>query len=130
MRSTKGDRIDPRDEAILREAERIVDSDAPALLAYREFILEVLRVLLVQQSVKRRIKLILTPEQTTAFEGKLYDQIAAVISKTYAEVGEVAELADDEAISLIRELLLDHDPAVIDRNRFRKVSLVKLQRKS
>ncbi len=129
MRLTKVDWIDPRDKAILQDAERIIDSDSPALLAYRELILEVFRYLLVQQQVARRVRIVLTPEQTTALEGKLYDHIAAIVSKTYAEVGEEAELADDEAIRLIRELLLDHNGAIIDRNRFRKIRRVRLRGK-
>jgi hypothetical protein len=128
MSSTKGRQIKPEDEVLLHEAERLVDSNSPALFAYRELILEVLRMLLDQQLVKKRLKIILTPTQTTAFEGKLYDHIAIVVSKTYAELGDVAELADDIAVQRIRDLLLDYDPKIIDRNRFRKIKRVNTRR--
>jgi hypothetical protein len=121
MSSIKGEKTNSTSEALLREAERIISSDSPALSAYRELILEVFRLLLDRQPVKGRIKLILTPEQTTTLEGKLYDHIAAVVSRTYAELGDVAVLADDEAVRRIRELLLEFDPKVMDRNRFRKM---------
>lgn len=124
----KGERISPKDEALIREAESILDSAAPSLVAYRELILEIIRVLLDRQPVKKRIRLVLTPEQTTLLEGKLYDQIAGVVSKTYVELGDVAEVADDIALQLIRKLLLEYDDNIIDRNRFRKINRIKLWR--
>jgi hypothetical protein len=89
-------------------------------LALRELILEVLRTLLDQCCMRQRIKLVLTLEQTTILEGKLYDHIAAIISNTYVELGDVAPLADDEALEMIRNLLLNFDSGIIDRNRFRR----------
>jgi hypothetical protein len=124
----KGEHISPKDEAILQEAESLLASESPSLSAYRELILEILRVLLDRQPVKKRIKLVLTPEQTTVLEGKLYDQIAAVVAKTYAELGDVAEVADDMALQLIRSLLLEYDRKIIDRNRFRRINWAKLRR--
>lgn len=124
----KGEEISPKDEALLGEAESILDSAAPSLAAYRELILEILRVLLDRQPVKKRIRLVFTPEQTTLLEGKLYDQIASVVAKTYAELGDVAEVADDTALQIIRNLLLEYDRKIIDRNRFRRISWKKLWR--
>lgn len=50
------------------------------------------------------------------------ERVAVIISKTYAECGDAAELADDAAIMLIRDLLLDFDEEVISRNkRIRRV---------
>lgn len=109
------------DAALLEQAEALLSADAPALGAQRELILEVLRTLLDQRQVDQRLRLYLTPEQTTLLEGKLHDQIAAVIAHTYAELGDAAPLADDEALTLIRDLLLRHDPEVINRNRFRRI---------
>lgn len=122
----KSEQISPKDEAILEEAESLLDSNAPSLSAYRELILEVFRVLLDRQPSRKRIKLVLTPEQTTVLEGKLYDQIAAVVAKTYAELGDVAEVADDAALRMIRILLLEYDQKIMDRNRFRKINWTKL----
>lgn len=122
----KSEQIGPKDEAILREAESLLDANSPSLSAYRELILEIFRVLLDRQPIRKRIKLVLTPEQTTVLEGKLHDQIAAVVAKTYAEVGDVTEVADDAALQMIRILLLEYDQEIIDRNRFRKINWAKL----
>lgn len=122
----KSEQISPKDEAILKEAESLLDSNSPSLSAYRELILEIFRVLLDRQPAKKRIKLVLTPEQTTVLEGKLYDQIATVVAKTYAELGDVAEVADDAALRMIRILLLEYDQKIMDRNRFRKINWAKL----
>lgn len=69
----KSKQISPKDEAILQETEFLLDANSPSLSAYRELILEIFRVLLDRQPIKKRIKLVLTPEQTTVLEGKLYD---------------------------------------------------------
>jgi hypothetical protein len=48
---------------------------------------------------------------------RLIAHIAAVISQTYADLGDGAPIADDDALSLIREALLDYDETMIDRQR-------------
>ena len=50
-----------------------------------------------------------------------FQQVAAIIGKTYAERGESAQLADDLALMLIRDLLLDLDADIIDRHRNQKL---------
>lgn len=45
------------------------------------------------------------------------EMIASIIGETYAEAGEDAAFADDEALLLIRDLLLDVDGAIIERTR-------------
>ena len=111
----------PEDEKLLQQAEELLGSDSPALGAQRELIMEVFRTLLDQRTAETRLRFYLTPKQTTVLEGELHDRIAAVIAHTYAELGEVAPLADDEALVMIRELLIKHDPKIIDRNRFRRL---------
>jgi hypothetical protein len=111
----------PEDEELLEQAEASLNSDSPALGAQRELILEVFRRLLDQRHVKNRLRLDLTPEQTTLLEGKLHDQIAAVIAHRYTEIGDAATLADDEGLTMIRDLLLRHDQEIINRNRFRRI---------
>lgn len=121
-RRPKGQRrIAPEDRPLLEQAAELLDSTAPPLLAQRELIMEVLRSLLDTRYAKQRIKLVLAPQPTTALEGRLSDRIAAVIAQTYAELGEAGTLADDEALELIRDLLLDFDSEIIDRNRFRRL---------
>jgi hypothetical protein len=51
----------------------------------------------------------------------LLEMIAIVIGKTYAERGDSFALADDEALTLIRDLLLQHDPSLIVRNKNKRV---------
>lgn len=114
--------ISVEDEALLGETEQHLDSDAPSLFVFKEEILEVLRALLVESEVRKRVRIVLTPEKTTALEGKLYNNIAAVISQTYAELGDVAPLADDEALKIIRDLLRDFDSWIISRNSQRRFS--------
>jgi hypothetical protein len=48
---------------------------------------------------------------------RLIAHIAAVISQTYADLGDGAPIADDDALSLIREALLGYDETLIDRQR-------------
>ncbi len=50
------------------------------------------------------------------------DQIAAVICETYAEAGDDAVLPDDEALLMIRDILLDDDQGIIERNRGKNVA--------
>jgi len=109
------------DRSLLERASESLDSHAPPLLAQRELIMEVLRALLDTRYAKQRIKLVLTPQPTTALEGRLSDRIAAVLAQTYAELGDASNLADDEALEMIRDLLLGFDPDIIDRNRFRRL---------
>jgi hypothetical protein len=65
-----------------------------------------------------------TQEKAQRLES-LVRQIAAVVSQTYAELGDGAPLADDEALSLIRECLLNDDEQLIDRQRARGASMVR-----
>jgi hypothetical protein len=55
----------------------------------------------------------------------LIERIAVVIGQTYADLGEGAMLADDQALEMIRDLLLDYQPEIIERNRGRRLPRVK-----
>lgn len=44
------------------------------------------------------------------------ERMAAIIGLTYAELGDGAPLTDDEALDMIRDLLLDYDDQIITRN--------------
>ena len=54
----------------------------------------------------------------------IVDEVAAVISRTYAEQGDYSQLADDEALMLIREVLLRYNPAIINRNKKRRLPVI------
>ena len=53
---------------------------------------------------------------------KLPDRIAAIVGKTYAENGDSATIADDEALMRIRDLLVELDPTLIQRNKNKKLA--------
>lgn len=52
---------------------------------------------------------------------QIIEQIALIISKTYAERGDCFQLADDTALMMIRDLLIEHNPCIIARNRKNKL---------
>lgn len=45
------------------------------------------------------------------------NRVATIIGKTYVECGDAAELADDIALMLIRDLLLELDGRIISKNK-------------
>ena len=53
---------------------------------------------------------------------KLPDRIAAIVGKTYAEQGDAATLADDEALMKIRDYLNELDETLIPRNKNKRLS--------
>lgn len=55
---------------------------------------------------------------------KTIDDVAAVISRTYAERGDYSSLSDDEALILIREVLLRYNPTIINRNKKKRLPRV------
>lgn len=63
-----------------------------------------------------------TPDEYAAKVTKLPDRIAAIIGKTYAEMQDAATLADDEALMMIRDLLLEIDDTLIERNKKKRLS--------
>lgn len=52
---------------------------------------------------------------------QLLDLLAFIISKTYVECGDSFQLADDEALVLIRDQLIQHNPFVIARNKNKRL---------
>jgi hypothetical protein len=53
---------------------------------------------------------------------KLPDRIAAVIGKTYAVRGDAFEMADDQAVMMIRDLIDELDETLIERNKNKKLA--------
>jgi hypothetical protein len=62
------------------------------------------------------------PEEYAMKVAKLPDRIAAIIGKTYAEQGDAATLADDEALMMIRDLELEIDDTIIERNKNKRLA--------
>lgn len=53
---------------------------------------------------------------------KFPERVAAIIGKTYAVRGDDFKLEDDVALMRIRDLLEELDPAIIDRNKNKRLS--------
>jgi len=106
-------------DELLTNAQEILGSGSPALGAYKDLILEVLGTMLSCTSERPFIDVVLSPEVMSALERKLYDRIATVISKTYLEIGDKAELPDDRALEIIRDLLINYDEFIIHKNKYK-----------
>lgn len=52
------------------------------------------------------------------------ERVAAIVGKTYAVQGDDAQLADDEALTRIRDLLGELDETLIERNRKKRLSRI------
>jgi hypothetical protein len=52
------------------------------------------------------------------------ERVAAILGKTYAVMGDDFKLADDEALTRIRDLLEELDPTLIDRNKRKRLSRI------
>lgn len=52
---------------------------------------------------------------------QVLDLIAGIISKTYVECGDSFRLADDEALILIRDQLVQYNPFIIIRNKSKRI---------
>jgi len=83
-------------------------------------LVEILRVLAQCKVGIGTVRVRVKPQQYNAEIVELIDRIAAVISKSYAERGDATQLADDEAIEMIRDILIAFDPAIIKRNKNRR----------
>lgn len=62
------------------------------------------------------------PEEEAVKVLRLPERIAAIVGKTFAEMGDGAELSDDEALGRIRDLLFDIDPNIIERNKRKRLA--------
>lgn len=63
----------------------------------------------------------MTPEEYARWLAKLPDRVAAVIGKTYAVMGDGFQVADDQAVMMIRDLLDEGDESLIPRNANKKL---------
>lgn len=63
----------------------------------------------------------LMPEEYAVKLAKLPDRVANIVGKTYSERGDDAELADDTAVGRIRDLLLELDETIIQRNKNKRL---------
>src|SRR5436309_1185312 len=85
------------------------------------FDIVILRELAQQISLRREFTSVFNGTNGEALLARLCGHIAVVVGMTYAECGDGAKLKDDEALMLIRELLLEVDESVIERSKDRKL---------
>lgn len=52
---------------------------------------------------------------------RVLELIAVIIGKTYIECGDSFHLADDEALMLIRDQLIQYSPVIIARNKSKRL---------
>lgn len=118
-REAKGNRNAKR-----RPPQLILDKRSGELIRPSEYQARVIRVL--REISLRRIQkgkgVNELPEEHAVRLSKLPERIAAIIGKTYAERGDACELADDEAVGMIRDLLFELDPEIIERNKNKRLS--------
>lgn len=113
--------LEADNQDLLNAAGELVESSLAGDHTARDLIMMVLEAMLSTELGRQRVEIVVPRERAEAIEAKLADRIATVVSQTYAEMGDRAPLADDEALVLIRNLLLDFDEQIINRNRFRKL---------
>ena len=113
--------LEGENKNLLNAAGELLESNLTGDQTARDLIMMVLEAMLSTDIARRRVEIVIPRERAEAVEARLYNRLATVISQTYAELGDRAPLADDEAVVLIRKLLLDFDEQIINRNRFRKL---------
>jgi hypothetical protein len=119
----------PAHEELLEIGQEILESKSPALENSKELILEVLRLVLEHDCAAGKNGCLPSSEKITLFEGRLYDRIAAVICQTSLGPNEKASLANEDALEIIRELLLDFDELILLRNRHRTLNHWRIKRR-
>lgn len=85
------------------------------------FQVEVLCVLMQQILIREGVPVILDAKKSEAWLSRVYRDIACIVGKTYAECGDSAQLADDVALQMIREILLSVDESIYENNKDRKI---------
>ena len=111
---------DPNDiESVLRRTKEILESGDPIIENQMDLILTVFSILLGDFKVKGRINLTVSNEMVSELEGELYDRIAKIITKTFLIMGDKAELSDDRALEMIRDLLYEFDEFIFVDNENR-----------
>jgi hypothetical protein len=123
-RRAKGNRNAKR-----RQPQLILDRRSGMLIRKSDFQLRVMEVLreICRRRNQRRGGMKEMPEEQAVRLRKLPERIASIIGKTYAEQGDACKLADDEAVGMIRDLLLELDPEIIERNKNKKLARTGLQ---
>jgi hypothetical protein len=71
--------------------------------------------------IREGVPVILDAKRSEVWLSRVYRDIACIVGKTYAECGDSAQLADDVALQVIREILLSVDENIYEDNKDRKL---------
>ncbi|MCP9496257.1 MAG: hypothetical protein MSG64_17575 [Pyrinomonadaceae bacterium MAG19_C2-C3] len=104
------------------EAKRVFQLELPPSRMYRAFVNDMLQRQGKKRILKRKEGMKMTAEEYALKVAKLPERIAAIIGKTFAEMGDAAQLADDESLMRIRDLLLEIDETLIARNKHKRLA--------
>lgn len=104
------------DNSLLVRTKEILESGDPVIENQMDLILAVFSLLLRDIKVRGRIRLIVSPDVVSELEGELYDRIAKIITRTFLIMGDQAELPDDRALEMIRDLLYEFDEFIFVNN--------------
>jgi hypothetical protein len=82
--------------------------------------LKMLRAVAAELFYRKRVNTSILEGEVAELRG-LVETIAVVVSKTYVERGDSFVLADDEALTIISDLLIQYHPSILARNRNKKI---------
>lgn len=100
---------------------RFFSSGKPVAKVNRREVIKLMREVARRRIQKGRVRIHMTPEEYARWLAKLPDRVAAVIGKTYAVMGDGFQVADDQAVMMIRDLLDEGDESLIPRNANKKL---------
>jgi hypothetical protein len=101
---------------------RFFASGKPVAKVNRREVIKLMREIARRRIQKGRVRIHMTTEEYAVKAAKLPDRIAAIVAKTYAVQGDAAQLADDEALMMIRDLLDELDETLIERNKNKRLA--------
>jgi hypothetical protein len=101
---------------------RFFASGKPVVNVNRREVIKMLRELARRRIQKGRVRIQMLPEEYATKTAKLPDRIAAIVAKTYAVRGDAADVADDQALMMIRDLLDELDETLIPRNANKRLA--------
>jgi hypothetical protein len=100
---------------------RFFASGQPVAKVNRRELIKLMRELARRRIQKGRVGIHMTAEEYAVKAAKLPDRIAAVVAKTYAVQGDAAQIADDQALMMVRDLLDELDDTLIERNKNKRL---------
>jgi len=104
----------------LMDLDRFFDSEYTRPIS-PEKKLEMLHTIAHELFSKRRQAVLKDQESEILNLRQMLELLAVIVSKTYVECGDAFQLADDEALILIRDQLVQYSPSIIFRNKSKRI---------